>query len=409
MKAVVFGDLHITERGLAHGQQTKLLLDEMPGIVREENPDVCLLTGDYAGTVGESLHRSTATERNAIFASVAKIANFCPVVAIRGNHDLPGDWATLGLVRAKNRVYYVERPQMIPIGEVDVLALPWPHRQPEEGETPTDVVMQPFGHFEQPSPKRFFIILGHFGTSESQINGRSYPKIVAPTEPVFDLEKIQHVRPDVVVMGHLHEQSAHDIGKGFQVVHTGAMTIGAYGEAQKYACVVQKFQKDVLINFVRVHSRREMYQATLEVGANDTIYSDPFENKWDVRPRVRNLSQALVQTDPPSDWRFELRCKHEPDELPLNRLAIQTTVRDWEARLRQVASFTNNDVHVRAILPKSATLLHNGADAVSAAETTSEKVSRYLQARGETEVIGALGVTNMDEAYSLIMQTIERL
>lgn len=125
-RVVFLTDLHLNEtKGLPDGWLPKILRG-----VAEQSPDVILLGGDYCDKA------STPQERCWLVALVLGLAEFAPVVAIRGNHDARGDFDFFNHLRSPNEIVYVEEPsRFVPKDSpVAVVALPWLDRAQVSGD-----------------------------------------------------------------------------------------------------------------------------------------------------------------------------------------------------------------------------------------------------------------------------------
>ncbi len=104
MKILSFGDLHI---GAGVDDDIR---DATTYILRQATdirPDRIIITGDVYEGVTEPEHRNMA--RDIVIAADA----ICPVIIIKGNHDIPKDLDILGSLASKHHILVCERPGMV--------------------------------------------------------------------------------------------------------------------------------------------------------------------------------------------------------------------------------------------------------------------------------------------------------
>lgn len=89
--------------------------------VEQDLPALFLHAGDLYDRT------STPTERAAVAAWVTRIANVCPILIVRGNHDRPLDCDLLSRLRAKHPILVEERAAVHYIAGYAVGAIAWPN------------------------------------------------------------------------------------------------------------------------------------------------------------------------------------------------------------------------------------------------------------------------------------------
>lgn len=117
MKVAFLTDLHVCEKEL--GRQ-RPILERAVELIVEQQPDLVLVGGDLAGY--SVPHRVTVGERNTLLGALVRLAEICPVVVIRGNHDSVGEWDFLSHC---HNITYTDAVEHIRFPRFSVVALPW--------------------------------------------------------------------------------------------------------------------------------------------------------------------------------------------------------------------------------------------------------------------------------------------
>jgi DNA repair exonuclease SbcCD nuclease subunit len=116
----VIGDSHFDER--SRFEECVRLHVEFAARVEREQPALVIHTGDL-------YHRaSSPLEREAACAWLQRVAEVCPVVVVRGNHDARLDIEHINRLSSRHPILGVERPDIVRLGGVEVCVMPWPSR-----------------------------------------------------------------------------------------------------------------------------------------------------------------------------------------------------------------------------------------------------------------------------------------
>lgn len=122
LKILSFGDLHLGVPGCDEDIWASAC--EIGLAVYKEKPDLAVITGDLYDTL------SAPEERNRASDIVRSIANHCPTIIIKGNHDGEGDLRILGDLKAEHWIKVVEFPDCLDFtdavrGKIALHFLPW--------------------------------------------------------------------------------------------------------------------------------------------------------------------------------------------------------------------------------------------------------------------------------------------
>ena len=128
MKYLHYADLHITEGPRLEDQEHVLKFIE--ATAKHEDVDLVLVAGDLSNQIPR---RATPREREVVRMHFQRLAELCPVVVVRGNHDYHLDWEFLNDIECDQGIHYIERAQAVRVMtrsgvEIHVLAVPWPDR-----------------------------------------------------------------------------------------------------------------------------------------------------------------------------------------------------------------------------------------------------------------------------------------
>ncbi len=116
MRILHVGDIHLIDG--PNLDDTLQALRQVHDIVVVRGVDLVLIPGDLYD------RKSTPHERALMAEQVDSLAPV-PVLIVKGNHDVAEDLVPLALA---SHVRVFERPDLVSIGEVDVLCIPWPER-----------------------------------------------------------------------------------------------------------------------------------------------------------------------------------------------------------------------------------------------------------------------------------------
>jgi len=197
-------------------------------LVERERPDAFLLGGDMFE------RESTPDERLHAREFVRAVCRWCPAVAIRGNHDAPGDISSLlGKLRTDHPLHVVEDARVVsPLAGLQVAAVAWPTRAStiDDGAAREALrdVLRGLGAAMASDLGARRILLGHFDVSGAT-SGAGQPLIGGSlTVSVADLLLAQ---PQAVVMSHIHKAQEFAAGD-VPVVYCGSPVAHDFGEVE---------------------------------------------------------------------------------------------------------------------------------------------------------------------------------
>jgi hypothetical protein len=349
MTVAALGDLHLCEDRLA--EQAPVLAWIAKGI-EAARPDLIFVAGDLSGRTVP--HRATPAERNALVSFLVGLPAV-PRIVVRGNHDTPGDWEFL------NRLpdcYYAESPVYLPFAST--VALPWVDRV--RGEDHADLVQHRYTAaldeaLAVSAWKARPLVLGHAALVGAKVSASWSGPTADPMIPVGLLPTC------IAAFGHYHlPQRLPASRSGSQAFYVGSPFVWHYGEP----CTGR--------GWLLLHRRADGEWTGAMMGAPVDLWVPR------VLLRVRGgkvVASAgtpagldLIGDDPgrlpPGLGHVRLVVEAE-DEAAAERAAAL-----WRPALAEVA----RTVQVVAKVPRAATV-RAGAEAVAAAPSLGEKMSRF--------------------------------
>lgn len=234
MRILASADHHFDEHSPRWSECLRIhawMVDE----ARRQRPDVFLSAGDIYDRA------STATERAAVADWLTTIANVCPIVIAKGNHDRPLDCALLARLRTRCPIHVVERFDVIHLEAGDVGAVAWPNKSGLAAMTGADgqaldqravqalraVLGEIASNFE---PNRPHVLLMHAMVSGSRT---SLGQPLIGGELSLGLDDVALARADLAVLGHIHcPQEWRGVG-GADVLYTGSPFRTTFGESEE--------------------------------------------------------------------------------------------------------------------------------------------------------------------------------
>lgn len=134
MRVFAIGDTHL--KAAARRNAARLhALGQIVAAIEQVRPDAVVWPGDLFH------ERSTIDDRNLLRRYLQAIAEVCPVVIVRGNHDAHGDLEIFTHLRARHRVHLVTEPRVVHLEHLVIACLPYPEEAAlvAAGYAPADI------------------------------------------------------------------------------------------------------------------------------------------------------------------------------------------------------------------------------------------------------------------------------
>jgi exonuclease SbcD len=177
------------------------------------------------------------------------VAQTCPVVIVRGNHDKALDIEYLSRLSSVYPIHAVERPEVIRVAGFEVACMPWPkkaHLLASLGDVPQETagavaqealrgVLRGLGSAMSGAFPRLF--LGHVMVRGS-VTSHGQPLVGMDME--LGLDDLALVQADAYALGHIHMPQQWEIGTS-PVVYPGSPRRTAFGEVENKGFTVLEF------------------------------------------------------------------------------------------------------------------------------------------------------------------------
>jgi DNA repair exonuclease SbcCD nuclease subunit len=252
IRIVQVGDSHYDEN--SRFEECIAIHDWIAAEVERQRAHLVIHTGDVFE------RKSTPKERAAFAAWVQRIADHCPLVIVRGNHDVPLDLSLFARLETRYPVIVEERADVhvVDVGsdvydvtfQVAVGCLAWPRKA--ELLAATGTIGQAA---EQAAQDALHGVLRGLG---AELSGHIGPRILAAHALVtgsrtssgqplighsmsLDLSELALAKADFYAIGHVHLPQQWSID-GAPVVYSGSPRRTDFGESEAKAIVVAEFE-----------------------------------------------------------------------------------------------------------------------------------------------------------------------
>lgn len=272
MKVAIIGDSHFDEH--SRFAECIRLHDWIADDARARGVDVVL----HAGDVFE--RKSTPAERNAFASWVRRIADFAPLVIVRGNHDAVGDLAIFASLDTSKTVIVEEAADCHAVctdaGELVIGCLAWPRKAEL-------VASGAFGDDEGAAGRALRAVLSGFRDefesverlprillTHAMVRGSmtSVGQPLVGMEMELGLEDLALAGADFIALGHIHMPQDWDAA-GVPAVYPGSPRRTTFGEVEDKGYIVATFDGPKLVGWERVVvPATPMYLADARVDAD---------------------------------------------------------------------------------------------------------------------------------------------
>lgn len=318
--------------------------------VRVERPDVFLSGGDLFERA------STPRERHAAADWLSEVAEVCPVVLTRGNHDPRLDAALLGRISAQHRITVQEAAGVHVVGGAAIMAVAWPRKAEllARGSAPGDATVHLRNIFgglgaEAEATGLPRISLGHFMVDGSMT---STGQPLCGADMAVGLADLALMRAQFGVMAHIHKPQEFRVADA-DFLYTGSPFRTAFGEMEEKSIVLAE------VTTTGAEWRRLPTPATRMVHIEAT---------W----TAFGFAGADRHTDEHNGAEIRLRYRCDADR----RDAARVDAQKWADELLHfgAASVKLEEVVIAATRTRT--------PAIAAARTLPEKLSAHWEAKG---------------------------
>lgn len=356
------------------------------GKVREEKPALFISTGDVYERA------STPEERLAVAEWYAMIADVCPVVVVKGNHDVHRDCQLLARLRTRHPLIVEERAAVHVIAGVAVAAVAWPERQHlltharDHGADPDILAHEALQHVfrglaaeldkHKGLPR---VAAGHFMV-DGCVTSVGQPLIGRPMH--VSLADLALLNCDIVLMGHIHKPQDWKHG-GVPMVYAGSPYRTAYGETEDKSIVQVEFglvkplddrEPEQLMRWKRIPTPcAPMYliQENWSREGDDSYCFDAGPEAW-VPFEAPDNDPNLVLPLSGAEIRMRYTVDHE------QQVPARVEAEKWKAQFELAGAA---DVQIEPVVT---TTTRARAPEIAAAKTLADKLAALWKARDTT-------------------------
>jgi DNA repair exonuclease SbcCD nuclease subunit len=358
MMILASGDHHFDER--SHFDECVRVHRWMVELARSEQPDVFLSGGDIYERA------STPLEREAVAETLTSMAEVCPVVISKGNHDRARDVELMRRLRTRHPVIVEERAGVHVVAGVAVGAIAWPEpafrtaRAESSDAAASDLraslcnILRGLGVqlAEHDGPR---VLLGHLMVDGS-VTSTGQPLLGQPIN--VGLTDLALARAQLGIISHVHKAQAFDV-LGAPHWYPGSPFRTTFGQLETKLVLLAEFDRRGLVGVHEVAT-----PATPMVHVEDEWGVHNGEMCW----LVGDIGE--VPDARGAEIRFRYRVANE------HREAAKAEAEKWrDAWLREGAVSVKLEqeivVETRARMPT-----------VVAATRPSEKLEAYWAAKG---------------------------
>jgi len=259
MRVIATGDHHFVE-----GPRWKECLrihDWIVDEVRRRQPDLFVSAGDvYDGP-------STPIEREAVASFLLRVADVCPVLVVRGNHDRRHDLELLGRLAGAHPIVVEEGAGVHVLGGIAVGAFAWPSRgsiltalgarsSEEVGQLGREALRRVFRgigdrlRLEEEGGRRTLLV-GHAQVAGCKVSDHGQP-LPFGEQIVVGLEDLAIADTDAVILGHIHLAQSWETANG-PVIYTGSPFRNTFGESDpKSILLLEPKKSGALSRYTRI-------------------------------------------------------------------------------------------------------------------------------------------------------------
>lgn len=253
MKLLASGDHHFDQHSRL--EECVAVHQWMVDLAREERVDLFLSGGDIYERA------STPVERDAVAEWLTRVAEVCPVVIAKGNHDRPLDCAILSRLRTRHPVIVEERAAVHYVAGAAVATMAWPERAgllavlDDQGAADNAVrgclqaVLRGLGDqlAQHDGPR---ILCGHFMV-DGAITSTNQPLLGQPIN--VGLADLALAQAHLGIMGHIHKSQRFDVG-GAPHVYPGSPFRTDFGQLEKKVVNLAEFEGQQLVSLIDIET-----------------------------------------------------------------------------------------------------------------------------------------------------------
>lgn len=340
-------------------------------LVERERPDVFTSGGDIYERA------STPLERQAVADWLTRIAEVCPVVIAKGNHDRDLDCAFLARLASRHPIIVEERAGVHVVNGIAIATVAWPNRSEllraagYDGAAVADSiastalrnVLLGLGA-EMRRHKGPRVLLGHF-MIDGSVTSTGQPLVGHAMN--VGLADLGLVRADITIAGHIHAAQAWEFD-GRPILYTGSPFRTSFGEMETKSVVVAEWDEADVMTWRRVETpATPMIHMTAHM-----VDSECMETGDDIR--ILSIDDIEIQPEDLTGAEVRFRYHVPADERERGRQQAH----GWKANFERAGAVS---VQVEEVVIPTTTAR---APEVAAAIGLAEKLAALWENRGTT-------------------------
>lgn len=366
MRAAAIADLHVLSDRLTGPHGHRAILGRAVSEARVSGVRLFLCAGDLAGITIP--HWTRPAERNLLVEIAQSAAEFCPFVAVRGNHDPDGDHAVLNAIAARFPIVYVEgEAQVVEVEGAVVLCVPWIDRTAvprgvDYEEAVVEVYRKAIAGAEADLLAAREAGLATFLLAHAAIRGAAFGEdqpVVPVKDPTVPRELIG--RPDLfdaIVVGHYH--GFQIIEAGAPIVYPGSTAVNVFGEDSRKGWTLI----DTETGEITLREIPQAVRLTIDLDATSGVVQAVRPWGPGPAPSLGAIAAFLAE----SAGHVKIRANIPEEALGTARIRIEET----RALLAPVALSLRIETDV-----VRAEVVRDGAEEVARAETLGDKCAAF--------------------------------
>lgn len=326
-------------------------------LVEQERPDVFLSGGDVYERA------STPIERDAVATWLTHIAEICPVVIAKGNHDRALDLALLGRLSTRHPIIVEERAGVHVVGGIAIATVAWPSRSElltaagDAGAAGADdiasnalrnVLLGLGAELRQHAGPK--VLLGHF-MIDGSVTSTGQPLVGHAMN--VGLADLGLVGADITLASHIHAPQDWSFD-GRPVAYAGSPFRTSFGELEAKSVVVVEWDEADVMTWRRVETPATPMihiEAALQFLGGEwlVVSEDPAAELpvlgAEVRLRYRVAADLREQGRQCAEARHQQLLRDGAIHVQVEEVVIPTT----RARAPEVAAATGVGEQLRAL------------------------------------------------------------